>query len=93
LKNRFSKCCCAVSYVGGRRAAEAAVDLDDRLLRALDLVDQQGVAEERANEQVVDEQDVQLGDAGREHLGDRLLGELLVALDEDAPGVAMSTMS
>ena len=40
-------------------AAQAPVDLDDGLLGGLDLVDEQRVAQEGADEQVVDEQDVQ----------------------------------
>ena len=75
--------------LGRRRIAraQAAVDLHDRLLGGLDLVQHQRVAQVRADVEVVDEEDLELLDAALEELVDLLLGDLLVALEDDLAGV------
>ena len=61
--------------LGRRRIAraQAAVDLHDRLLGRLDLVQHQRLAQVRADVEVVDEEDLELLDAALEELVDLLL--------------------
>src|SRR5262249_42712447 len=66
--------------------AEAAIDLHDRLVGALELVGEQRVAQVRADVQVVDEQDLDLLDAAIAQLVELGLGQLLVALQEHFAG-------
>ena len=79
--------------VGGRlrrrriTRAQAPVDLHDRLLGRLDLVDHQRLAQVRTHVEVVDEEDLELLDAALEQLVDLLLGDLLVALEDHFAGV------
>ena len=74
---------------GGRiTRAQAPVDLEDRvLLGGLHLVGDQGVAQERADVEAVDEEHLELTNAG---LGERsrvILGDLLVALEQHLTGL------
>src|SRR5262249_758450 len=65
---------------------EAAIDLHDRLVGALELVGEQRVAEVRADVQVVDEENFDFLDAAVAQLVELLLAELLVALEEHLTG-------
>ena len=66
--------------------AQAAIDLHDRLVGALELVGEQRVAEVRADVEVVDEQDLDALDAALAQLVELGLGQLLVALEEHFAG-------
>ena len=66
--------------------AQAAVDLHDRLVRRLQLVGDQRVAQVRPDVQVVDEEDLELVDAVLAQLVELRLGDLLVALEDDLAG-------
>ena len=66
--------------------AEAAIDLHDRLVGALELVGEQRVAEVRTDVEVVDEEDLDLLDAALAQLVELGLGQLLVALEEHFAG-------
>src|SRR5581483_8823344 len=69
----------------GRRIAgtEAAVDLEDRVLGARDLVLEERVAERRSDVGVVEEEHLELVDAARAERLQLLLGDLLVRRDDD----------
>ena len=66
--------------------AQAAIDLHDRLVGALELVGEQRVAEVRADVEVVDEENLDLLDAAIAQLVELGLGQLLVALEENFAG-------
>ena len=68
--------------------AQAAIDLHDRLVGALELVGEQRVAEVRADVEVVDEENLDLLDAAIAQLVELGLGQLLVALEEHFAGRA-----
>ena len=79
--------------VGGRLGrrritrAQAPVDLHDRLLGRLDLVQHQRLTQVGTHVEVVDEEDLELLDVALEELVDLLLRDLLVALEDDLTGV------
>ena len=77
--------------LGRRRIArtEAAVDLEDRLLRVADLVLQQRVAERRADVRVVEEEHLDAVDAALAQHLQLLLGDLLVAREEHLAGLGV----
>ena len=66
--------------------AEAAIDLHHRFVRTLQLVDQQRVAEVRADVEVVDEQHFDALDAAVAQLVELRFRQLLVALEENFAG-------
>src|SRR2546426_635109 len=69
---------------GGRIArTEAAVDLEDRVLGLLDLVLEERVAERGADVGVVEEEDLHLVDATLAEELELLVGDLLVAREQD----------
>ena len=72
----------------GRRiaGAEAAVDLQQRLLGGLQLVRDQGVAEEGADVEVVDVEDLKRLDLRLAEADDVLLSDVIVAVEEDLAG-------
>jgi hypothetical protein len=68
---------------------QATVDLHDRVLGRLDLLREQRVAEVRADVEAVDEEDLELVDAGLTELLELRDRHLFVHLDEDLTGLAV----
>src|SRR6516225_8263717 len=83
LKLSFSRPTLERSY---RSGAQAPVDFHDRLLRNVDLVHHQGFAQVRSDVEIVDEEDLELGDAALEQLFNLYLRHLFVALEDYLAG-------
>ncbi len=71
----------------GVARAQSTVDLENRLFGRGQLVLQQGVAQEGADVEVVDEQDVELLDARLHETTDVLFADVLVGVEQDLAGV------